>query len=111
MFPSGKSFWVPEEEFVLDVQADHHRLVTRRKNRLLVPLGMAIFLAGIALTLFTGDILWRDYNTILSRYASNEAIIEALIDIVINYGYLFFLGIGMIIGGAYGLGKTLTTYQ
>ncbi|MBC8504502.1 MAG: hypothetical protein ISR58_11450 [Anaerolineales bacterium] len=100
--------WRQGEEFVIEVQADHQRLVTRRRNRLLVPLGMAIFLAGAALTLYTGDILWRDYNTIYSRYVSNEAIIEALINIFINNGYLFILGIGMLIGGAYGLGKTLT---
>ena len=101
--------WQRGEEFVLDVQSEHHRLLTRRKNRLLVPLGLAIFLCGAALTYYTGDILWRDINSISSRYVSNETIITALIDIVINNGYWLLIGLGMLVGGAYGLGKALAT--
>ncbi|MBC8496367.1 MAG: hypothetical protein ISS57_10785 [Anaerolineales bacterium] len=101
--------WQRGEEFVLDVQSEHHRLLTRRRNRLLVPMGLVIFLCGAALTYYTGDILWRDINSIFGRYVSNETIITALIDIFINNGYWFLIGLGMLVGGAYGLGKVLAT--
>jgi len=101
--------WQRGEEFVLDVQSEHHRLLTRRRNRLLVPIGLVIFLCGAALTYYTGDILWRDINSIFGRYVSNETIITALIDIFINNGYWFLIGLGMLVGGAYGLGKALAT--
>ena len=101
--------WQRGEQFVIDVQAKNHRLLTRRRNRLLVPIGLGIFLSGAALTYYTGDILWHNIYSIFSRYVSNETIITALIEIFINSGYLFLLGIGMLIGGAYGLGKALAT--
>ena len=99
--------WERAQNFVDDVQAEHHRLVTQRRNRLIIPLGVAIMIGGGVITYFVGDILWHQYGMLTGRNASNEVIISIIISLIMQNGYWLFIGLAMLIGGAYGIGKAL----
>ena len=89
------------------IATDHHDELKSGRNRLVIFIGIASILAGLAMMISGGGMLseYIQYVTIGDDFGIpvNPEIVEALPFIL----GLMFSGFLMIIGGGYGIGKSL----
>jgi hypothetical protein len=95
--------WERAETYVNQTRIRYAGELSRRKNRLLIPVGLAVLVGGAALTYFSGTIIFFE----LKYQACPQGVLAALLGLLFNHGFLLLLGLGMLAGGAYGIGKAL----
>jgi hypothetical protein len=100
--------WNKSQRFVAQVQTKHHDELQSGKNRMTMIVGTGIILAGV-IVMLNGASALSDYAKIAVFAKTNP---EALLNVSPS-AILFALsatvtGIGMIVGGGYGIARALT---
>jgi hypothetical protein len=101
--------WNKSQRFVAQLQTRHHDELQSGKNRVTMIVGIGIILAGLIMAL-NGISALSDYAKIAVFAKTNP---EVLLDVPASA--IFFAlsatvtGIGMVLGGGYGIARALTT--
>jgi hypothetical protein len=95
--------WQEAQRFVAQVYAEHHTRINARKNILIVPMGIGAIVLGLLLTIGSAYpvVIWFSKGSSeLQTFAASRGWIGNFIQVA---PYLFFLGIGLMVGGIVGL--------
>lgn len=100
--------WNKSQRFVARVKTKHHDELISGKNRVTIIVGVGIILVGLVMMLNGASVL-SDYAKLAAFARTNPEALFAMSPQAIFFALMATVtGIGMIIGGGYGVGRTLT---
>ena len=97
--------WKQAQRFVARTKTDQHVELDKKQNRMLIPIGIAFVLGGLFLLIYTGMELLN--YMLIPMGVSEEEMLR--IDFIPYLVALFFLGFGLLVGGGFGLYRTITS--
>ncbi len=100
--------WNKSQRFVARVKTKHHEELMSGKNRLTIIIGIGIILVGLVMTLNGASVI-SDYAKLAVFSRTNPDALFAMSPQAIIFALMASVtGIGMIIGGGFGVGRALT---
>ncbi|MBN1667327.1 MAG: hypothetical protein JW862_09560 [Anaerolineales bacterium] len=95
--------WNKAQRFVARVQTNNHAALNHQQNLVIILVGIAIVIGGFAATAWGGMMIW-DYVNAIRTGAIGQAIEP---EWVVYGASVAVTGLGMMIGGGYGIGRAL----
>lgn len=100
--------WNKAQRFVARVKTKHHDELMSGKNRVTIVIGLVIIIVGLVMMLNGASVL-SDYAKLAVFARTNPEALFAMSPQAIFFALMAAVtGIGMIIGGGYGVGRALT---
>jgi hypothetical protein len=95
--------WNKAQRFVARVQTNNHAELNRQQNLVVILVGIAIVIGGFAATAWGGMMIWDYVNAF--RTGTIGQVIEP--EWVVYGASVAVTGLGMMVGGGYGVGRAL----
>ena len=100
--------WNQSQRFVARIQTKHHHELQSSKNRVIIVIGIGIILLGLILALNGANSI-SDYAKLAAHAKTNpEVLLNASAQGAVYALATIFTGMGMIIGGGFGIARALS---
>lgn len=102
--------WNKAQRFVARVKTQHHGQLQSRQNTITIVVGIGTILVGFVMAFYGANTI-SDYAKLASFARTNpEVLLSVSPQTIVLAIAATFTGIGMIVGGGYGIGRILTNH-